>query len=203
MIQQSTFADLVWGHWRPLLNISYVAWMASEFSILARDLRVVRGVNKDRASLLVIIAAIGIGVAASMWCSAHLAFARLPDGDVGAVRFAAGIALMWLGIGLRQWAVAALGRFFRVTVVVQDDHRLITDGPYRRFRNPSYTGLMITVLGQGLITGNWIALLVLVGAVLAALTWRMAVEANALRERFGEAYDVYASDRWALIPFVW
>ncbi|HEY2177086.1 MAG TPA: isoprenylcysteine carboxylmethyltransferase family protein, partial [Caulobacteraceae bacterium] len=127
----------------------------------------------------------------------------LPDGDIGAVRFAAGIALMWLGIGLRQWSVATLGRFFRITVVVQEDHKLVTAGPYRWLRNPSYSGVMLTVLGQGLTFGNWVALLVLVGGVLAALAWRIAVEARALRGHFGPAYEAWAKKSWALIPWVW
>jgi protein-S-isoprenylcysteine O-methyltransferase Ste14 len=200
---QSAFADLVWGHWQTLLAVSNAAWGLSEAWIFARDWRRVAGVSQDRFSLAAIILALVASLAASTWCGAHATFARLPDGDVGAVRFAGGIALMWLGIGYRQWAVATLGRFFRTTVVVQDDHRLVTNGPYRRLRNPSYTGLMVTVLGQGLIMGNWLALLVLVGGVLAALTWRIEVEARALRSRFGASWDAYAKSSWALIPWVW
>lgn len=203
MGQQSALADLVWGHWRSLLWASNAAWWLSEAWIFARDWRRVRGVSQDRFTLAAIILALVLSLTASNWCAAHLAFARLPDGDLGAVRFACGIALMWLGIGFRQWSVATLGRFFRTTVVVQDDHRLVTNGPYRRLRNPSYTGLMVTVLGQGLIMGNWLALLVLVGGVLAALAWRIEVEAQALRAHFGAGYDAYARTSWALIPWVW
>jgi protein-S-isoprenylcysteine O-methyltransferase len=203
MIHQSALAGLLWAHWHGLLAAANAAWALSEISIFARDRRAARGVSKDRSSLAVIIAALFASLAASTWCAAHLTFAKLPDGDLGAVRFAAGIALMWLGIGLRQWAVAVLGRFFRVTVVVQVDHQLVTAGPYRRLRNPSYTGIMITVVGQGLIMGNWLALLVLVGGVLAALAWRIEVESRALREHFGPSYEAYAKHSWALIPWVW
>jgi protein-S-isoprenylcysteine O-methyltransferase len=203
MDHQSAFADLVWGHWRALLSVSNWAWMLSEAWIFARDWRAVTGVSKDRFSLPAIIAAVIVSLAVSIWITAHLSFARLPDGDLGAVRFAAGIALMWLGVGLRQWAVATLGGFFRTTVVVQADHQLVTRGPYRWLRNPSYTGAMLTVLGQGLTFGNWLALLVLVGGVLAALAWRIEVETRALREHFGASYDAFAKTRWALIPGVW
>jgi protein-S-isoprenylcysteine O-methyltransferase len=203
MAHQSAFADLVWTHWRGLLWAANTAWMLSELWIFARDWRAVTGVNKDRFSLAAIVVAVGASVTASVWCAAHLAFAKLPDGDLGAVRFAAGITLMWLGIGFRQWAVATLGKFFRTRVVVQNDHQLVTAGPYRRLRNPSYTGVMITVLGQGLIMGNWVALLVLVGGVLAALAWRMEVESRALREHFGASYEAYEKRSWALIPWVW
>jgi len=177
--------------------------MASEAWIFARDWRSVRGTSQDRFSLPVIVGAVIVSVAAAIWCTNHLAFARLPDGDLGAIRFAAGLVLMWLGIGLRQWAVATLGGLFRTTVVVQADHQLVTRGPYRWLRNPSYTGAMITVFGQGLTFGNWVALVVLVGGVLSALVWRIAVESRALRSHFGEAYEAYAKRSWALIPGVW
>jgi protein-S-isoprenylcysteine O-methyltransferase Ste14 len=203
MIHQSALASLVWDHWRALLGVSNAAWMASELWILARDGRPVAGVSKDRASLAVIVVALVLSLAAAMWCADHLSFARLPDGDSGAARFGSGIALMWLGIGLRQWAVATLGRFFRITVVLQEGHRLVTAGPYRRLRNPSYAGLMLTVVGQGLIMGNWVALLVLVGGVLAALAWRIEVESRALRGHFGAGWEVYAKTSWALIPWLW
>ena len=203
MIHQSAFAWLVWDHWRGLLWTANTAWLLSEISIFARDWRGVQGVSKDRFSLATIIVAIVASLTAATWCAAHLTFAKLPDGDWGAARFATGIALMWLGIGLRQWAVAVLGRFFRVTVVVQADHQLVTAGPYRRLRNPSYTGVMITVLGQGMIMGNWLALLVLVGGVLAALAWRIEVESRALRDHFGASFEAYAKRSWALIPWVW
>jgi protein-S-isoprenylcysteine O-methyltransferase Ste14 len=203
MAQQSAFAQFVWANWQILLWASNAAWSLSETWIFARDGRVVRGVSKDRFTLAAIILALVLSLAASVWCAAHLTFAKLPDGDPGALRFASGIGLMWLGIGLRQWAVATLGGFFRTTVVVQVNHQLITEGPYRRLRNPSYTGVMLTVLGQGLTMGNWVALLVLVGGVLTALAWRIEVESRALRSHFGFSYDAYEKSSWALIPWVW
>lgn len=202
-MRQSAFAAVLWAHWHALLSVSNAAWMASEAWIFARDWRSVTGVSKDRGSLLVIIGALIVSLAVAIWCAAHLAFARLPDGDIGAVRFAAGIGLMWLGIALRQWSVATLKGFFRTTVMLQADHRLVTTGPYRWLRNPSYTGVVITVLGQGLTFGNWVALLVLVGGVTGALAWRIAVETRALRGHFGAEYEAYAKRSWALIPWVW
>ncbi len=202
-MHQPIFADVVWSHWKALLWTANAAWWASELWIFARDRRRVSGVNADRFSRATILAAIAVSVALANVCAARFPAARLANGDIGAVRFTAGIALMWLGIGLRQWAVATLGRLFRTSVVVQDDHRLITHGLYRRIRNPSYTGVLITVLGQGLIMGNWLSLLVLVGGVTASLAWRMHVEAEALRGRFGEAYDAYVRTSWAIVPWLW
>ena len=197
------FSALVWAHWQLLLNVSNAAWWLSELWILARDLRSAKGERADRGSFVLIVGVIVLTVFAAYWAIGHFPFARLPDGNIGAIRFAAGIALMWIGIALRVWSVLTLGAFFRVTVVVQDGHRLIAHGPYAHLRNPSYTGSLITFLGQGLVTGNAIALAIFVIGPLLAFSWRIRVEEQALRGRFGDDYGRYARSRWALIPFVW
>ena len=69
-----------------------------------------------------------------------------------------GLAVFAFGIAYRIWAVRTLGRFFRYTVVVDADHRVVEDGPYRRLRHPSYTGLLMAALGVGIALGNWLAI---------------------------------------------
>lgn len=115
----------------------------------------------------------------------------------------AGIVLIWGGIALRLWAVRTLGRFFRVTVTVQDDHRLVDPGPYRRLRNPSYTGALITMAGVGLAIGNWLSLAAMALIPMLGFGWRIRVEEASLAARFGADYESYRGRRWALIPFVW
>jgi len=60
-----------------------------------------------------------------------------------------GIGLTLLGVALRQWAIATLGRFFVGKVLVQPDQQVITAGPYRWLRHPSYTGFWLEMVGIG------------------------------------------------------
>jgi protein-S-isoprenylcysteine O-methyltransferase Ste14 len=62
------------------------------------------------------------------------------------------------GLALRLWAVLSLGRFFKVTVSIQEGHRVIRSGPYRLVRHPSYSGLLIALLGLGLALETWLGL---------------------------------------------
>jgi len=69
----------------------------------------------------------------------HLAFglslagiALLPDW-----LFYPGIALMVLGIFLRQWSIALLGGVFSALVSVQEGRVIIRKGPYRYIRHLS------------------------------------------------------------------
>jgi hypothetical protein len=45
-----------------------------------------------------------------------------------------GITLMLLGVAVRQWAIAVLGRYFSAAVGIQKDHKIVQTGPYRLVR---------------------------------------------------------------------
>jgi protein-S-isoprenylcysteine O-methyltransferase len=186
--------------WSQAFWFSYLAWIAIELSIWARDRAKVKGRRDDRFSMLAIGASIGLGITlafnaprfAQAWIVAP------PELLTGL-----GIALIWAGIGLRLWAVRTLGRFFRVTVTVQDDHRLVDTGPYTRLRNPSYTGAMITLTGVGIAMGHWLSLVAMIVFPSLGFAWRIRVEEASLAARFGADYLLYRSRRWALIPPIW
>lgn len=187
--------------WFALFQASVVAWVLLEVWIFGRDRRAVRGERADRGSLWGMIALIGGGVFVAFSAVRGAPGARIEGLQPWGL--AVGVALMWLGIALRSWAVLTLGAFFRVKVVLHDQHRLVTAGPYARLRHPSYTGAILTMLGAGLALGNWVSLAAIsVGAVLA-FGLRIRVEEAALRSRFGPEWAAFAAHRWALIPFVW
>src|SRR5205085_5694468 len=96
-----------------------------------------------------------------------------------------------------------LGAFFRVTVTIQEGHRLVDIGPYQRLRHPAYTGMIMAMLGLGLGLGSWASLGILAAAAVVGFGWRIHVEEQALAREFGDAYAGYAKARWAVIPVVW
>src|SRR2546426_9897921 len=114
--------------------------------------------------------------------------------------FYPGIFLMFLGILVRQWAIAVLGRFFSLTVRVAEDHRVVERGPYRLVRHPSYTGGLITFIGLALAVQSLGALLVLLGVFSVSYGYRMRVEEKALLSELGEDYANYMKRTKRLIP---
>jgi protein-S-isoprenylcysteine O-methyltransferase len=116
---------------------------------------------------------------------------------------AAGLVVMWSGLALRAWAIHHLGGLFRAVVVIQRDHRLVTTGPYRVLRHPSYTGALVAALGFGIALGSWASALALVIGWGVGILYRMHVEEAALREAFGGSYDEYAARTWRLVPLVY
>lgn len=184
-----------------IIAASFAAWILIEIWVLNRDRRQVAGKAADRGSLLTIMVAILASVAGAFWASGVLRQA--------AIQFArpivlwAGIGLMWSGMALRFWAVTTLGRFFRSTVFVQDEHRLINSGPYRLLRHPAYTGSILTMVGLGLALSNWVSLAVMLLGAAVAYLWRIRAEEAALGASFGAAYSEYRRGTWAVLPWVW
>ncbi len=181
--------------------ISYWAWIAMEVWIFSRDLKKGSGEKKDRGSIFVIFAGIGGGITLAFWAPhlwpwAHIALPYEP-------LFWTAFAMMWAGIVLRLWAVFTLGKHFRTSVRILDEHRLITHGPYRWLRHPSYTGGLLTITGVGLAFGNWISLAAAFCGALLGYGLRILVEEAALRVAFGAKFDAHAKRTWAVLPGVW
>ena len=186
--------------WQHAFWASYLAWIGIEIAIWSRDIARVKGKRDDRHSML------GIGVSIAIGITLAFNAPRIAQAWIAAppqLLAGLGIALIWAGIGLRLWAVRTLGRFFRVTVTVQDDHRLIEAGPYARLRNPSYTGAMITLTGVGIAMGHWLSLAAMIVFPLLGFARRIRVEEASLAARFGADYEAYRSRRWALVPPIW
>ncbi len=75
---------------------------------------------------------------------------------------------------------------------------LITDGPYRFSRNPSYVSLTLLYLGVGIILNNGWILLFVVPVLLVMDLWVVRKEERHLETEFGEDYLRYkaAVRRW-------
>jgi protein-S-isoprenylcysteine O-methyltransferase Ste14 len=114
----------------------------------------------------------------------------------------AGVLLYAVGGVLRIAPVFALGERFSGLVAIQRNHELVTDGLYRRIRNPSYLGLLISTLGWALAFRSIIGIL-LTALLVVPLAARMQAEETLLGERFGDAYAAYRARSWRLVPWIY
>ncbi|BAX60658.1 methyltransferase family protein [Burkholderia stabilis] len=120
-----------------------------------------------------------------------------------------GDALRWLGVvlyiaggALRLWPVFVLGKRFSGLVAIQPGHTLVTDGIYRRIRNPSYLGLLVNSVGWALAFRSGVGVL-LVALTIVPLVARIRSEEALLRSQFGAEYDAYCARTWRLLPGVY
>lgn len=108
-----------------------------------------------------------------------------------------GIVLTVGGYGLFIWSVLARGRY-SVSWNMPRNHKLVTWGPYRYVRHPSYTGYFLMFIGLFLVWMNLIAAIPLLGIIGYG---RIAGhEEQLLVKRFGEAYTTYQSTTGRFIP---
>lgn len=121
----------------------------------------------------------------------------------GAAAFSAGMAVLLAGVGLRGWSFRTLGGYFTFSVIVSADQPVITAGPYRVLRHPSYTAVLLACVGIGLTSANWAGLAGAALLVLTAIFWRIHIEENALLAALGDRYRRYAAEHKRLVPFIW
>jgi protein-S-isoprenylcysteine O-methyltransferase Ste14 len=115
----------------------------------------------------------------------------------------AGLALIAAGIGLRAWSIATLGRFFQNRITVQPGHRVVTGGPYRYVRHPSYSGIVLVLAGIALACHDVWSLLGVAVLGGAGLVVRIRAQERQLTQALGEEYERFAAGRKRLVPWVW
>lgn len=180
--------------------LTVVVWAIGERILMFRDFRfgAWRG-RQDRGSYYWVV----FGIVAGFIVAIALASSHALTLPYVAAWLVPGLIVAWAGLLLRVWAVLTLGRSFTTRVVVLSDQRVVTTGPYRLVRHPSYLGLLIMFLGLGLALGDLAAAAALVVLPAAGLIRRILVEEAALRDGLGDSYIAYCSGRARLIPGVW
>ncbi len=178
---------LLWG--------SFLLWLVIE-SVVKRRSRAESVEGKEWTLSLIMVMLLVSLVAATAAASRHLA--PIPGPAWWPV--AAGVTLLWLGVALRLWAIFTLGRFFKLTVVIQENHRVIDRGPYRWLRHPSYSGGLLAAAGIGLAEGDWVSVAIMVVGLSIAYLIRIPVEERALLADLGDEYAAYAKRTARLVP---
>ncbi len=185
---------------RVVLDGTSAGFALSEVSIRLRSARHRGGSNADRGSIVVVVLGVAAGLGVAVWAAVAVPAAAIPGRWVP---FVAGVVVMWLGIALRQWSVWTLGRFFTVVVRVTEGQSVVDRGPYRWVRHPSYTGLVLTLVGLGVALGSWLSVLALAVLPTVGLVVRIRVEERALLDALGEPYRDYAERHKRLVPGIW
>lgn len=183
----------------PLADLTLAAWALVEVGVRVREGVQGKGrPDRDRATRVLIVMTLAAAIVVALGARSAAPTLRTPD----PLRIA-GVVVMWLGLALRIWAIAALGGAFRTTVEVEPGQTVVSTGPYRWIRHPSYAGLLLIVAGFGAALGNWLSLTACVVLPLPAIVRRIHVEEAELNRVLGEAYRTYQSDRARLIPRLW
>ena len=119
------------------------------------------------------------------------------------IAFWAGIVTMCFGFLLRHWSIYVLGKYFRTTVELERDHKVVRRGPFRYIRHPSYSGMILFCIGYGLVAQNWLSLIAAVLFPTISLLYRIKIEEAALVQGIGAEYEEYQKETKRLVPMIW
>ena len=110
-----------------------------------------------------------------------------------------GLALALIAAALLSWVHHTLGAGYSPALEIQEQHKLITTGPYRRVRHPMYSVIILWLASLSLIMANWLILLAPLAFALFAIL-RAPNEEKMLVETFGEAYRDYMKKTGRFLP---
>lgn len=154
-------------------------------------------INKeDRWSRLLLALTMYLPICIAFYC-AFSNIAVMPSWT-----FFPGIFLIILGIVIRQWSVAVLGSFFSLDVGTQKGQKIVKKGPYKLVGHPSYTGILLIVLGIGLTLQSWAGFIIIILGFGIGFGYRIQVEEKLLVSKLGDDYINYMKNTKRLIPYI-
>jgi protein-S-isoprenylcysteine O-methyltransferase Ste14 len=113
-----------------------------------------------------------------------------------------GLALFFTGLTIMLVGQTTLWRNYSGTVLIREDHQLITHGIYRFTRNPIYLGGIMAITGIPVYAASlygFLSSLVLIPIILN----RIRLEERLLTEEFQDAFVRYKETTRKLIPFIY
>jgi protein-S-isoprenylcysteine O-methyltransferase Ste14 len=113
----------------------------------------------------------------------------------------AGAILCAVGVAFAIWARIHLGRNWNKEPSIQEEHELVTSGPYRLVRHPMYTGMLLAFIGTSFVAGLiWLVVFIFLSYKFIR---RIPVEEAFMMQLFPQTYPEYKKRTKALIPFIW
>jgi protein-S-isoprenylcysteine O-methyltransferase Ste14 len=166
----------------------------------SRRVSVIKSHKTPLETILLILAWVGFFVPLIWVVSPAFSFA---DYTLRSGPLISGVMCFVIGLWLFYRSHADLGTNWSITLEVREQHRLITQGVYRRIRHPMYSALVLYAVAHALVIPNWVAgpSNLVAFAVLFAL--RVRAEERMMLEQFGDEYSAYMARTQRLVPGVW
>ena len=114
-----------------------------------------------------------------------------------------GLVLMLAGFTVAFIGVFTLKRCYASTLVIREDHQLVTHGVYRFVRHPIYLAVLVICVGALPVYSSSLWGCVTMSALIPLVLNRIRIEERLLTEHFGDAYRAYRAATSKLIPFIY
>lgn len=155
---------------------------------------------KDKGTGAQIIWSVYITQLAAILEAAYVRYPRSVQWDLTAI---VALVAMATGLGLRTWAVLTLGNLFTMHIDIQKDHSIVSKGPFRIVRHPSYLGAFIMYVSTIVFFHAWFSLIAAALVLPFAFLRRIHYEEELLVGEFGEEYEAYRLQVKKILPGIW
>jgi protein-S-isoprenylcysteine O-methyltransferase Ste14 len=101
-----------------------------------------------------------------------------------------GVLLCLVGLSFIVLSLVSFGKSFRVGIDQERPDKLVTTGIFAYSRNPMYVAFGLVLLGEFLVSPNWILLIYPVAAIWL-FNRQVSREEQYLRQHYGQEYSEY------------
>jgi len=112
------------------------------------------------------------------------------------------VALGMAGALLFDRSAKALGANWSLVARMREEHQLVREGPFARMRHPIYFAMLLLLIALSIGLGHIWGLIAAIPLFVVGTLIRIREEERLLRQQFGDAYDSYARETPAFIPFI-
>lgn len=175
-----------------LVLIGYVCWPLLESTAIARETKL-DSADQDSGTYVVYAVARVVSVIVAVVFAPNIA----PPLWVPVV----GVLLLAGGMALRTIAIRTLGAQYSNRVRWGNANSVVSTGPYRVVRHPSYAGMLLGHLGLAVGAGSIVGVAAVVVIFVPAIVRRILVEENVLGA--SAEWSAFAASRPRLVPWLW
>lgn len=169
---------------------------ATQPRLSIKESREKKSSDRNTVWLILIVSALGQIVSLIEW-------AYFPANQTTKGWMIAGAFLLISGTVFRLYAIHVLGKYFSATVQIKNEHKIISIGPYKFLRHPSYTGAYIAMLGSAIFLESIAGVIIFGIGMFFVYSLRIKTEEQTLINRFKEEYLNYKQSTYKMIPFIW
>jgi protein-S-isoprenylcysteine O-methyltransferase Ste14 len=117
-------------------------------------------------------------------------------------RLIAGTAFGLVGIWLASTGIRHLGKQWRMVAALNNDHQLITSGPYRIVRHPIYASMLAMIIMSAFLLGRLPCWPIGMALFLAGIEIRIHEEDRLLLDRFSSRFEEWKREVPSYLPVI-
>ena len=163
--------------------------------------RSAEGLTAARSRLSIV----GIGIQGASFVVAMAAPVKFSTPSESVRSFVLAAIVLALGVAgalLFDRSAKALGANWSLVARTREEHQLVREGPFARMRHPIYFAMLLLLIALSIGLGHIWGLIAAIPLFVVGTLIRIREEERLLRQQFGDAYDSYARETPAFIPFI-